>query len=437
MSFYARNALALRRATAKLGLALALLVVVGLAGRAAADAEADADRAFQAAMQRAVAHDAGALDAFEALGAARPVTRWTDDAWAEAARLAERAGDYARARRAYAQVLALGSDDKQVERAKAALARLASDTGLGEWDAVSREHERLVSAAFGGGDPQDDLVALEALVATHPRYPRINAIRLALGRGWEEEGERARALTWLRAAAAAEPVARIALIRALIRTGELAEAEHELDAADAIVGARTRPGTSNPTSGGEALGDASRVDSTNATGGASTARIGAVSSTIDRTALVYARHDLAIAKRRASIAHVLWGVLALVAFGAVVMLRRSSDSWGAVGRGLVRPPSEVVFLLPIAAVLIFVAQTGNPLVASAVSWIMIAGVVVTWISGVLLDAMRARGALRLARLAPHVLAVVLAVGAAGYLAVLRSGALDLVLMTWSGGHALR
>jgi hypothetical protein len=370
---------------------LVLLGVLALAGTAVADPEADADRAFRAASQQAVANHPAALEAFEQLGAARPVTRWTDDAWAEAGRLAERAGDYARARRAYEQAVAVSSDERLVARARSALARIASLTADGRWDAVTREHERLVSVVFGGDDPQVELAALEQLVTLHPDYPRVNAIRLALGRGWEAEGDRARAQAWLRAAADAEPAARVQLVRALIRAGALDAAEHEL----------------------------ARVE-----GG-------------DPVAVASAHAALATAKERAWIARGMWSVVALVALAAAVMFRRVTGSWRAAARRLVRPPGEVVFLIPIAAVLVVVAQTGNPLVARAVTWIVVAGVVITWISGALLDAMRARGAVPLWRLGPHVLAVVLAVGAVGYLAILRSGSLDFVLETWRAGHALR
>jgi hypothetical protein len=94
-----------------------------------------ADRAFRAAAQRAVAGDPAAIDRFEALAAGRPITRWTDNAYAEAARLAEGAGGVARARRNLAQVVAVGTDGALVARARAALARLADTTGGGRWDA--------------------------------------------------------------------------------------------------------------------------------------------------------------------------------------------------------------------------------------------------------------------------------------------------------------
>ncbi|HVK87361.1 MAG TPA: hypothetical protein VM513_24765 [Kofleriaceae bacterium] len=383
----------------------ALLVLLALTGRALADAETDADRAFQTAMQRAVAGDPAAIDAFEALGDARPITRWTDDAWIEVARLAERGGDYARARRAYERVLSVATDERQLARARTALARLASTTGGGQWDAIAREHERLVSAVFGGDDPRAELVQLERIVTQHSGYPRVNAIRLALGRGWEEEGARARALRWWQAAAEAEPAARVAYIRALIRAGALDEAERQLAIAEAML-----------ARGAQAAG---------------------AGATIDRTALAHARRALAVAERRERIAMMLWGVLALAAGAAIFALRRATTSWRDALRRLVHPPLEVVFLIPIAGVLVAIAHTGNPPIARAVTWIATAGVAIAWTSGVVLDAARARGPLGLARVAAQVGTVVIAVGAAGYLAVLRSGALDLLLMTWEGGHALR
>ena len=54
----------------------------------------------------------------------------------------------------------------------------------GEWNAVAAEHDRLVRAS-AGGDPQPSLVALEALLEQHARYPRWFAAALWLGFGGE------------------------------------------------------------------------------------------------------------------------------------------------------------------------------------------------------------------------------------------------------------
>ncbi|MEJ7599705.1 MAG: hypothetical protein WKG01_17495 [Kofleriaceae bacterium] len=143
---------------------VALLMLLG--GVAHAD-----ERAFQDASRRAAAGDPGAIDAFEAAGAARPVSRWSDDAWAEAARLAERARDFDRARRDLEHAIALATEPLVLRRLRADLARLGKLTGDGGWNAVAAEHDRLINAAAGGGDPTGELEDLERLV----RAPRLSA----------------------------------------------------------------------------------------------------------------------------------------------------------------------------------------------------------------------------------------------------------------------
>ena len=369
--------------------AIALIALVALVAPARAD---DADRAFRDAQQRAIANDPGAVDAFEALGATRPVTAWTDDAWSEAARLAERAGQLDRARRDLEQVIALGTDPQLVRRARGALARLAASTGAGAWDAIAAEHERLV-AQLGAGDPKLVLAQLEALVRANPRYPRANLARLAIAAGWEREDERDRALGWYEEAAALEPGrhAWLEWLRALVRAGHLARAEREI----------------------------TRLEHAPET---------------DRASLVEIRRTLDRAELRAWIRRALWGVLAVLAVLAVLVLRRDAGSWRSAARRLVRPPLEVLYLVPIAGVLVAVAHTGNPLVAAAVRAIAIAGVLVAWISGAMLDAVaapRARRVLLQASLA------VVAVVAATYLAVDHDRMIELVLETWHEGPATR
>jgi len=378
---------------------VAALVVIALAGIAVADPEAEADRAFRAASQRAAAGDPEALGLFEALGTARPLTRWTDDAWAEAARLAERTGDFARARRALDQVIALGTDDALVRRARHARDRLMAATGGGQWDAIAREHQRLVAKAFGGGDPRAALEALEQLARDHPTYPQAAMALLAAAQGWEHEGEASRGIELLRAAVAMagteRPRIALALTRALIRRGEHDEAGAQLDQLAASPGA-------------------------------------------DRAAIAELREKLDTAGRRAAIRKLLWSLLAVIAGIAVGVLRREAGSWGRAARLVARPPLEVVFLIPVGAVLAVVAQTGNPLVAKAVVAIVLAGIFVAWISGALLEARRVRrGRIGASHaLAQAVLAVAVVAGAA-YLAIDRDRLLDLVGETWEHGPVPR
>ncbi|MCW5809229.1 MAG: hypothetical protein KIT31_43145, partial [Deltaproteobacteria bacterium] len=72
--------------TARLALAI-LAVVLATAVAGAGGAEVEAERGYRAAGELAAAGErARAIDAFEVVGALRPVNRWTDNAWSEAAR---------------------------------------------------------------------------------------------------------------------------------------------------------------------------------------------------------------------------------------------------------------------------------------------------------------------------------------------------------------
>ncbi|MDB4963184.1 MAG: hypothetical protein JWP01_3183 [Myxococcales bacterium] len=380
--------------------AIAFAIVCCSAVGAYAQDDASASAEFRAALELAAANDPGAIDAFERLGARRPITRWTDDAWSEAARLAELGDDYARARRALEQVIALGGEDRLAQRARSTLSRLTAMTGNGAWDAVAKEHERLADAVFGGDDPRAELAQLEALVGANPRYPRANAMRRVIAIGWEQEGDGERALRWYRDAAAAgtaEPgrYADLELVRALIRAGLLDDAERRL------------------------------------------ADLGAIAS-VDRDGLAAVRGQLAIARQRSWVRRGLWALMLALVIGAGLALRREVGSWRGAGRRIVRPPSEAVFLIPIGAILIVVAYMGNPLIAHAVRTITLGGVAIAWISGVLLEATRARrGSVGLARMAVHGLIGVVAVASLAYLAVDAEHLLDFLRETWRGGPSVR
>ncbi|MBX3160608.1 MAG: hypothetical protein KF773_31875 [Deltaproteobacteria bacterium] len=386
--------------TARLALAI-LAVVLATAVAGAGGAEVEAERGYRAAGELAAAGErARAIDAFEVVGALRPVNRWTDNAWSEAARLAEQAREFARARRALEQVLATSEDVRMLDRARGALERLDAMTAGGADDAVAAEHERLVARVHGGGDPREALAALAALVRAHPAYPRATAVRLALAQGHERDGAGDEAMVWAQEAyARARPEERMRagadLVRVAIRIGEL-------DAA------------------GAALDDLA-------------ARPGA-----DRATIAELRDDLAVAQRRAWIRIALGIALGIVAIGAVVALRIACGRWGAAARALAAPPIEVLYSVPIALTLVVVAHTGNVLVAAAVRAIAVAGVAIAWLSGAVLEAYRRRdGRITPLRAAVHAVVVTLAVVASAYLAVDHHRMIDLVTETWRSGPAQR
>jgi len=118
-----------------------------------------------------------------------------------------------------------------------------------------------------------------------------------------------------------------------------------------------------------------------------------------------------------------WIVLALVVAGLGISLATARPT-----RRALRPPLEVAFAAPIAAVLVAVAFTANRLIAPAVGIVAGGGLVLAWLSAAGLDAARTTGSVR-RRAIMHVLACVAGVVALGYIAVTRDGLLDMLVET--------
>jgi len=346
--------------------------------------------AFHAAEVRAAAGDRGAIDAFEAIGAQQPVTRWTDDAWSEAARAAERAGDLVRARRDYEHALDHADDPAFARRVRGELARLAGSIGArGEFADVAAAHERLVAQIQAGGDPKPALRELGALIDGHPAYPRAATAMLALAAGWERDGESSTARAWLRRAqTAAAPNERERVLSEVARFAIRANDPEEATTA--------------------------------------------ISKLADRANAAELTAALATAQRRHAVRTLAWIVLITVVIAAIIALRRRAGSWREALRRLGHPPFEVMFLAPIAIVIAAIAWTGNPLVARAVWTLLGAGVAVAWTSGAILA-----GPVSTRRALAHAAVVLIAASAATYLAIDRDRMLDLVVETWQHGPESR
>lgn len=311
----------------------------------------------------------GDIDALERLGAARPITPWTDDAWLEASRLAERSNDLSRAKRDLEHAIAVSTDAVLIQRAQGDLARI---TGFVDWTAVTAEHERLLPTINNAGDPRDALAKLERLATDHPRYPRVAMLMVQIATAWEREGDSDRALEWItkaeRAATTRTDRLRVStdVVRMLIRAGRYDEAEARLAKLDGSPGLV------------EAL-----------------------------------REALADARTRRNVRWLMWAVLGALAALAAWTLRGRY-------RRLLRPPTEVLYMLPIGLVLALVAATGNPLVATAIRWILAAGIAIAWVSGSI-EAKRRWLVVALA---------ILAAAAATYIAIDRGPLVDLLRETW-------
>jgi hypothetical protein len=359
-----------------------VIALVACARLAHADPEHDADLAFRAAEDRALAGDASATDALEALGASRPITRWTDDAWFEAARFAEKAGDLPRARGDLEEARAVTTDPLLGRRIAASLLRLAP---LVSWTDVDDAHDRLVDMIQRPGDPKLGLALLGALVLANPTYPRALPAMLALARGWERDGAIDEARSWL------ERAATLTLAPADREHVTAERARFELRGGDVAVARASIAALRDPQ----------------------------LRAQLD--------HDLTRAEWRRRFRVASWIVLGVLAIIAIVALRRARVGW----RALIRPPIEVWFCAPIAAVLIGVAATGNPLVGRAVRVIALAGLAIAWLTAAL---GRPRSA---GRVALRALLAAVAVIAATYLAVDHDRMIDIVIETWHSGPTAR
>lgn len=311
----------------------------------------------------------------------------------EDGRAAERAGALERARAAYRAVVADYPSARASRLAEARLAALDAAGGAdGRWDAVAAEHDRLLAAA-AAGDPTAR-PALAALLATAPGYPRWGAAGLWLADEAVRGGDTLGAAIWYRRTAAFTSApgerfrAGLGEAGLWIELGELARARaayRALDPPDPVA-ARARA---------RSLGALEQL------------------------------------RRRRAWSWVARGALLAAAVVAALVLRRRRGGWGAAARGLWPPPVEVAYLAPVAVVITFVAETGNPLAARAAELMLAGALAIGWLSGAV------------ARAAPrppwrgrvlHLAIVLAATAAVVYLAVVSEGLWELLVQTWQRGH---
>ncbi len=125
-----------------------------------------------------------------------------------------------------------------------------------------------------------------------------------------------------------------------------------------------------------------------------------------------------------------WIAVAVALVGLLASLveaaRRSPA--GARRRAL-RPPIEIVFLVPVVAVLIGVAFTAHRLIAPAVATISIGGALLAYLSGATLEQLRRDGRATRLRGLVHAGVCLVSVVALAYIALTRDHLLDLLIET--------
>ncbi len=149
---------------------------------------------------------------------------------------------------------------------------------------------------------------------------------------------------------------------------------------------------------------------------------------IDRAVHDELAATVARGRRRAHLYTGAW-IAVIVAFAALAVSLVEAALRGGARWPSPRPPLEILFLAPIALVLVVVAFTAHEAIAPAVMLISITGVALAWLSGATLDLLRARSRHVRVRAVIHVLLCAIGVASIAYIAVTRDGLLDLLAET--------
>ena len=359
---------------------------------AAAETPATPDEAFVAATRLPAADAARALEAqLATLPADSPVR---GDALFELARLRdEELEDPVGARKAYDQLILEAPGSRLARRAESRAEALARTLGPGDRFAptivaIGRASRRPPGEQLAGAEE------LAAALAATPDFPgRAETARWIAG-AYRRADRYPEARTWFE--------------RARVAADETGATDDAREARRGLAEIATAVGDYDDA---RARYQALRVD-------AAPGDLIGIDAALERIATLEAR------RARARWA---WVVVALALVAAAAALRRTGL------RALWPPPTELLYLAPPAVLLSIMALTGNVLIARAVITVLAGGLLVTWISGALLDAARARDALTLRRVVAHATLALVVVGAIGILALSRDALLDLIAATFRDG----
>jgi len=371
---------------------LCALLVVALGGSTPPEA---LDRAAQLIAE---GEHAQAADVLEGAAARAPDDRATPELLGKAAQLREEELDQPeRAAALYRELVTRYPSSRPARRARVRLERLDTLLGAGgehrgtlaRYGALLRDASHL--------PPGQGIRAMRELLESDPTFPAADEARLWIGNELAREGRHQAAYPFFVAAASAGDSsiawrARKSAGDALLRRGDYAGARKHYRAL---------------------ITDGER------------GRERAKASALDRADALEGR------ARRARWA---WAIVVAFAVLCVARLRRIEGSWRAAAARLARPPAEVVFLAPVALVLVALASTGNDLVATAVVFAIVGAIVLTWLAGAVLAARAARGGLSWRARSSHALAVATATIALLYAVLEEQQLLDFLLHTVRFGH---
>lgn len=365
-----------------------MLVLAALAASAAAADERDA---FTAAIRLAAEgeHEQAARALVE-LADRSPDDGLADDALLKAAQIREeQLADPLGASTLYRRVVDRYPSGRLARRAERRLQVL--ERGMGgdpRWADVLGQYQAILSR-YGGGQRKRAVDDMKRLVEANPGFPLAGEARFWIGNSYRHDGWFDKAVDWYRRAYRDSRDPDL-VWRAKKAESDALMSRGDFDDAEAIL---TRLDSDDP------------------------ARRQMVASALDKLRRERSRSRIASS-----------GYIVLVAFSLAMLLALWRSAGGArqTLRALLRPPTELIFLLPVAAIWIAVAFTSNTLVARAVVEIAIGGVAITWLSGAAIAAARAAGKLTRRRLIAHAIAAGLAVLAICYTAVESERLLDVI-----------
>jgi tetratricopeptide (TPR) repeat protein len=322
-----------------------------------------------------------------------PEDPFADDALAELAKVyEEKLGRPADALAAYERLLADYPQSRLAARARSRAEFLRGAMGTGGKDAaaVAELNDILFNAPRLGRD--EVYRRLRALHEAHPDFAEAPRVAYRLGVMAQEVADYDEAERWFESIAARAPRGDWGA-RAVKALGDLAMLRREWD--EAATWYRRLP----------ALGAQYELNAREA---------------LDR---------LAIERARAGRAKLSWIALALFPIAMLVWLWRDTRGLRAMGRALVKPPAEALFFIPVAVLFAAAAMTEHAALGHAIELIVGGGLVVTWLSGAVLEAARRAGKATRLRIVAHVLTVALSVAALCYVAVTRERLLDMLAET--------
>ena len=367
-------------------------VIVCASVTAAAPASSEQERFDAATAEMAAGNDREAAQHLEDLAAAAPTADLADDALFLAAQLfEEKLGEPKRAQMLYRQLLKVAPDSRFARAAKLRAEQLESAMGGDDEGAEAfARFRQLVDASAKAGDAAT-IENMRQLIAEHP--------------GWSGRG---RVLSWIGGAK--------------MRQGDFAAAAQSFESARGLAAKVGDRAAAFDAGLAEAQALLSYGDYAKAS-----ARLSelATDTPSQRIALADAKARVVQAQGRSRLAWFSLVGYALIVVALLLAIRSARGSWRKALEALRRPPTELWLMLPFAVLFVSFAVTGNGAVAAAVVTSLLAGLIITWLSGV---SLRSRPSGPLVALA-HAAGAALALACALFFALERNHLIDLVLAT--------